>query len=266
MSYQSGYFSPDSVSWRIHSDPAGWIGGGRALLVQALHPVAMAVFTQNTRYQDDPWGRLWRTADYFVQTIFGDKDAADRAAAKVRAIHERAVAIDPKSGVLRRADESELLMWIHATAVDSFIAVHQQMVGDLTREDADDYVDEMAVMAQLLGLPPSMTPRTTADLALYLEQVQPDLEVTDEARDAARWMLFFPPIPVLLRPAWLPVTAALISSLPPYARQMYGLPWIRVADLPVKATVFTATRLMKRFMKPPPLVLKAQEQMDRKSA
>lgn len=260
------YFSPDSVSWRIHSDPAGWIGGGRALLIQALHPVAMAVFTQNTRYQDDPWGRLWRTADYFVKTIFGDRDSADRASAKVRAIHKKAVAVDPVTGVLRRADEPELLAWIHATAVDSFIAAHQQIVGGLTPQDADAYVSEMAVMAELLGLPSSMTPRTTAELARYMERIQPSLEVTEEASDAARWMLFFPPIPVLLRPAWLPVTATLISSLPPYAREMYGLPWIKAADMPVRKTVFVATRLMKRLMKPPPLVLRAQEQMTRRSA
>lgn len=266
VSDKPGYFSPNSVSWRIHSDPAGWIGGGRALLVQALHPAAMAVFTQNTRYQDDPWGRLWRTADFFVNTIFGDKASAERVAAKVRAIHQRAEAIDPKTGARRRADEPELLLWIHATAVDSFIAAHRQFVGGLTAEDADRYVDEMAVMAELLGLPPSMTPRTTREVDLYLEEAQPSLEITDEARDAARWMLFFPPIPKMFRPAWLPVTAALISSLPLFARQMYGLPWIGAADLPVKATVFTATRLMKRFMKPPPLVVTAQEQMKRKSA
>lgn len=263
---ETGYFSPSSVSWRIHSDPAGWFGGGRALLLQALHPVAMAVFTQNTRYEDDPWGRLFRTADFFVKTIFEDRATADRAAAKVRAIHKRAEAIDPQTGAHRRADEPDLLLWIHATAVDSFIAAHRQFGGGLSSEDADTYVGEMGIMAELLGLPPTMTPRTTRELDLYLEEVRPTLGMTDEARDAARWILFFPPVPKMIRPVWFPVTAALISSLPEYARQMYGLPWIGAADFPVRTTIFTATRLAKRFLKPPPSVIRAQEQMKKKSA
>src|SRR5256885_8630678 len=108
-----GLFGPDSVTWRVHAAPSMLIGGLRALLVQALHPLAMAGVHQHSDYRDNPWGRLRRTSEYVLITTYGDTETAARAGAVVRAVHRRISGVDPVTGRAYRADDPELLAWIH---------------------------------------------------------------------------------------------------------------------------------------------------------
>jgi uncharacterized protein (DUF2236 family) len=241
-----GYFGPSSVAWRVHGDFSGFLGGGRAMLIQALHPVTMAVFERNTSYEEDPWGRLRRTAGFFVAVIYGDRATADRASERLRAIHARMTAVDPDTGRLRRADDPDLLLWVHATAVDSFIESYRRFAGRLSDADADGYVAEMVTFAELVGLRRDEVPASRGELAEYLAGVR-GLRVTPGARAGMRMMLFFPPVPLVLRPAWSVVTAGLVSLLPRWARRMYGLPWLRAADPPVRATVFALSQVLNRM-------------------
>src|SRR5512139_2477278 len=89
-----GLFGPDSVTWRVHAEPILWIAGFRALLLQTLHPRALAGVLQNSRFREDPWGRLFRTAEFFGQTIFGTTETAEAAGLRVRRMHARMSATD----------------------------------------------------------------------------------------------------------------------------------------------------------------------------
>src|SRR5579864_5299630 len=128
MARDRGYFGPASVSWRIHRDASAILGAGRALLTQALDPHVMDVFLANSDYRDDPWGRLRRTGDYFRDVVYGDTAAAGRAGRRVRALHARLQGV-PDGGRVYRADDPDLLLWVHATAVDSFLAAFRRYGG-----------------------------------------------------------------------------------------------------------------------------------------
>jgi uncharacterized protein (DUF2236 family) len=236
-----GYFGPGSVTWRVLSDPSAWLGGGRAFLIQALHPGAMSVFAQHSGYRSDPWGRLRHTAAYVEATVFGTRAQADQAGARIRRYHAKLIAVDGM-GSSRKANDPDLLLWVHATTVHSFLVGYRRFAHALSKMDADEYVREMVRCAELVGLPATDVPATAGDLSDYLRSVT-GLLATPEAREAMRMILFFPPIPLALRPAWAVVSSALVSLLPRNARALYGLRWARVMDPPVKGTMFALSRL-----------------------
>src|SRR5450432_2306910 len=110
-----GFFGPDSVTWRISADLAGPIGGLRALLMQALHPLAMAGVDQHSDWRQDPVGRLAATSAYLATVTFGDRGSAERVAARVRRIHEYVRGVDTVTGRAYEAGDPALLLWVHAT-------------------------------------------------------------------------------------------------------------------------------------------------------
>jgi uncharacterized protein (DUF2236 family) len=218
MPPDTGYFGPESVTWRIHGEPLALVGGVRALLLQALHPEAMALLYAKSAFQDDPWARLQRTAGYVSTVTFAPTAVVDTAAAHVRAVHERLGITDPAQ-----------LAWVHACEVDSFLAAARAAGIRLGRADADRYVAEQVRAAALVGVPDELTPRTGAELAAYFTAMRPELSGTKEAREAARYVLA-PPMPVPGRyvlPArlgWTTIGSLALGLLPGWARRMYLLP------------------------------------------
>ena len=201
-----GLFGPDSVAWRLHADPAMLAGGLRALLVQALEPRAIAGVDQHSLYRSDPWGRLQRTTEFVLSTTYGDRVTAEAACAKVRKVHERIRGVDPTTGRWYTASDPDLLLWIHAVEVHSFVAAYRAYASRLDDDDADRYVAEMVRVAELVELPVGMAPRSMGELREYLRGV-PGLQMTPAAREGMR-MIFFPPMPLALRPLWaIPATA-----------------------------------------------------------
>lgn len=251
-----GLFGPDSVAWRLHADPALLAGGLRALLVQALEPRAMAGVEQHSGYRADPWGRLQRTTEFVYLTTYGDTATAERAAARVRHVHEHVHGFDPVSGRWYRADDPDLLLWIHAVEVHSFVVAYRAYAGRLSDEDADRYVGEMVRVAELVELPRGMAPTTMGELREYLDGVS-GLQVTPGAREGLR-TIFYPPMPLALRPLWVIPATATLAILPSFARRMYGLPWFPPATLPVRANVFALTRLMNVLLPAPPIIQRAR--------
>jgi len=217
-----GLFGPSSITWRMHADPACGIGGVRALLLQALHPRAMAGLAANSAYQAEAWGRLFRTAQYIAVITYGTTDEAERAAARVRGIHR-------KLGI----DQPDLLMWVHFGFVDSMLSTYQRTVG-LSQELSDQYVAEQREAARLIGLDPESVPSTVAELADYLDSVKPQLRATPEAREGARFILL-PPMRSDIKyltpavPAWAGLAATAFALQPRWARSMYGGSVIGVA-------------------------------------
>lgn len=229
--YDLGPFGPESVTWRLHSEPVLWLGGLRALYLQALHPEAMALLEEHSVFRDDPWGRLIRTAGYVGVTTYGTHEEAERAAARIRGVHRRLGLDDP-----------ELLRWVHCCEVDSFLSVARRAGARLTEAEADRYVAEQVRSARRVGVPEEGTPRDVAGLAAYFEALLPRLSGTPAARSAARYILY-PPMPrkaellTPARPAWTVVATVSFLLLPRWARRMYSMPTLPTTDLAMTATV-----------------------------
>jgi uncharacterized protein (DUF2236 family) len=250
-----GLFGPGSVTWRIHGDPASLIGGLRALLIQALNPRAMAAVDQHSDYKSDPWARLRRTSAYLTATTFGDTETATKAAQRVRDVHRSVRGTDPVTGRTYRADDPELLLWVHAVEVDSFLTAYRNYAGPVSDADADRYVAEMVRAAGLVGLHSEDVPATASELRSYLDGVT-GLALTPAAKDGARYVLA-PPMPLAARPLWAIPSAAAVAILPDEVRKLYGLRWWRPATPVVRAYVFATLRVLNVALPPPPPVRQA---------
>jgi uncharacterized protein (DUF2236 family) len=229
----SGYFGPDSVTWRLHSEPVAIVGGLRALLLQALHPGAMANLVRASDFRDDPWRRLERTVNYVAVLTFGTRDDADRAAAHVRGVHRRLGIDDP-----------EQLAWVHACLLDSFLATARAAGIRLHPNDADRYVAEQVRAGELAGVPDGLIVRDVTRLRAFIDELRPRLRSSRAARDAARFIVA-PPLPVPRRfalPArlgWTTVASLAVGLLPGWARRMYLLPPLPGASLATAAGLHT---------------------------
>ena len=132
-----GFFGPASVTWRVSTDLAAPVAGLRSLLVQALHPLAMAGVDQHSDWRTDPVGRLAATSAYEATVTFGDRAGATRAAQRVRAIHEHVRGVDTVTGRPYAAGDPALLVWVHNALVDSGLAASALFGTPLAAEDAD---------------------------------------------------------------------------------------------------------------------------------
>lgn len=213
---------------RIHSDASMFIGGMRALLLQSLHPLAMAGVAQHSDYRNDPWGRLQRTADFLAATTFAPADVAQQAVDRVRAVHTR-VTGTAGDGRAYSASDPHLLRWVHVAEVDSFIAAHRAYGSEqLTESDYDGYVADMAVVARKLGV--SAPPTSVRGLHDQLAMFRPELRATPESRDVTRYLLLQPPLPVPARVPYSMITAAAVASLPAWVHAELRLPWLPLTE------------------------------------
>jgi uncharacterized protein (DUF2236 family) len=259
MSGDAGLFGPDSVAWRIHADPVMLVGGLRALLVQALEPRAMAAVDQHSAFREDPWGRLERTTHFVVATTYGDTPAAAAAAARVRGVHSHIHGVDPVTGEAYAANDPDLLLWIHAVEVESFLLAYRTYAGRISPADGDRYVAEMVRVAEMVELPPGRAPRTEGELRDYLRSVR-GLRATPAAFEGLR-MVLFPPLDLRYRPLWAIPTTAAIAILPSYARRLYRIPWFPPAAVPVRTAVFALSRVLNLVTPTPPSLQAARERV-----
>jgi uncharacterized protein (DUF2236 family) len=235
-----GLFGPGSVSWRVMADPVFAIGGLRALFLQALYPRAMAGVAQNSDLSAPPWGRLLRTARYVHTVTFGTNEQAQRAAARVRAIHRALWASDPDSGQRFRLDDEQALVWVHVVEAESFLSTARRAGLPLSAADVDRYYREQVRAAQLVDIDPARVPSTAAQVADYYARMRPQLRLTDQAAHAARFLLW-PPMSAKAqlygaRAGWLAVTGTAFGLLPGWARRLYRLPGLPGGDVPPAVT------------------------------
>jgi uncharacterized protein (DUF2236 family) len=148
-----GLLGPDSVAWRVIGHPAALVGGLRALIVQSLHPLAMAGVAEHSDFRARPLARLRGTAYYVGATCFGDRATAEAAAATVRRIHRHVRGIDPVTGQPYSADDPETALWVHTVEWHSFLAAYRAYGGRLSAAEQDRYLAEGARIAALLGVP-----------------------------------------------------------------------------------------------------------------
>jgi uncharacterized protein (DUF2236 family) len=236
------WFERGSPVQRVHGDASMFVGGLRALLLQSLHPLAMAGVAAHSGYRGDPWGRLQRTSTFIAVTTFGTSDDAERAVAAVRAVHER-VRGRAADGRPYRASDPELLRWVHVAETQSFLVAHQSFGRDpLDAQGCDEYVAQAAVVGRALGVVDA--PLTRRELDAAVEEHRPVLSLTPPALDAARFLLIEPPLPWTVRPAYAGLALAARESLPPWARA--GMP--RVRGIPARwarPAGATVTRLIR---------------------
>jgi uncharacterized protein (DUF2236 family) len=218
-----GFFGPASVTWRVSSDLAVPVAGLRALLLQALHPLAMAGVDQHSGWREDPVGRLAATSAYVTTISFGGKAAAEQAAARVRRIHERVRGVDEVTGRSYAASDPALLLWVHVALVESALAARMLFGRPLPPGDGDRYVAEMVVAAELVGVPRAMVPGSAAALAGYISSVRPELRCTPAAAASMAYLLDPPDLDEDIAEIWQDVRYAAIAALPGWAREMYGL-------------------------------------------
>jgi len=252
----SGFFRPDSVTWRVHSDPSMVVGGIRALLEQALHPEAMSGVAAHSNFREDAWGRLQRTGDYVGTLTFGTQEEAEKLAARVRKVH-----------AMLKLDDQKLLLWVHMAMVDAFLDTAIRSGLQLSEAEQDRYIDEMITFALLVGIEESRVPRSRRELSEYFREISGELSASDDAKRAALFIAI-PPLPPLLRfgtpiaPLWGGIASLAAASLPRWARSLYGWPTLlghdSATDLALKSTR-SALKLLPQSFRESPQMKAARE-------
>lgn len=234
----------------VHGDASMFVGGIRALLLQSLHPLAMAAVDQHSDYRGDPWGRLQRTSTFLAETTFGTIEDADRAIAVVRAVHARISGTAP-DGTAYRADDPDLLRWVHLAEIDSFLRAHDRYGHRaLTDAERDRYVEQTSHVAEALGA--RRVPVDIAGLRAGLADFTPELHGTEAARRTARYLLLRPPVPLALRVPYGILASAAVDLLPGWARRELRLPpRVPIAEATVaRASATIATQAIRWSMRP----------------
>jgi uncharacterized protein (DUF2236 family) len=239
MASRDGYFAPESVIRRVGNSPlVPMFGGGSSVLLQVAHPLVAAGVVYHSDYHEDLWRRLLRTLQALYLIVYGSKEEAERAGEAVQAVHAhvrgttRAQLGPFPAGTRYDASDPELMLWVHATLVESSLAAYGRFVERLSPDEEEAYYREMALVAGVFGLSRDEIPPTLADFREYLRArlACPEICVTAPARDVAAVILEAPlPAPLrLLAPAHRLATAAL---LPSRIRKEYGLGWSRADAL-----------------------------------
>jgi uncharacterized protein (DUF2236 family) len=232
------WFEEGSPIQQVHADASMFVGGIRALLLQSLHPLAMAGVMDHSGFEGDPWGRLQRTSYFLAVTTFGTAQDAERMVAAIRSVHETVVGTAP-DGRPYAASDPHLLRWVHVAEIDSFLAAHQRFgKHPLDAAGRDTYVGQAARVAEALGVVDP--PRTEAELRDRLAAYRPELEGTPAARQTARFLLLNPPLPVLARAPYGGLAASAVSLMPLWARRQLRLPYLPVTERLLVRTTGTA--------------------------
>jgi uncharacterized protein (DUF2236 family) len=214
--------APNSVIWRVHGDVTSMmIGGVSALLLQMLHPAALAGVWDHSTFRDDMLGRLRRTARFIAVTTFGDRIAAEQAIARVRQVHAHVHGVLP-DGRDYSANDARLLAWVHVTEATSFLdAWIRYGEPAMSMADQDRYFAEFAAIAGALGADPVPTTRAAANA--IIASFRPELMADNRTRAVAGKVLHQPSPSPLLAPVQALVMRAAVDLLPGWARRMHGL-------------------------------------------
>ena len=242
-----------SVAWRVGSEGALLLGGGRALILQVAHPQVAAGVAQHSNYRQAPWRRLYRTIEVTSQIVFGDDRESAEAAAALRRRHQRVVGRDDR-GDHYRALDPQLLMWVHATLVDTSLLVYHRYVKPLREEEMALYYEQMKPVAEAYGIPGEQQPADWPAFRDYWDgMLLSGLRITETTRDVADSVLR-PELPLAARLPALPAVKAMnlltIGTLPGELRDELELSWGPLRERLLAASGLTIRRLLPLLPSP----------------
>jgi len=217
-----GLFGPHSISWRVHGDfPSMLVGGISALMLQLLHPLALAGVWDHSNFREDLLGRLRRTSQFISGTTFGSTRDAEWLIGKVRTIHVQVTGTAP-DGRPYAASDPDLLTWVHVAEVSSFLAAHLRYRDpQLSRADQDAYYAEIALIAERLGA--RGVPRSCQQIEDYLQQMRPQLQCSARSLEVVGILLEAPAPSRLAKPVGKLMLQAGVDLLPDWAQALLGL-------------------------------------------
>ena len=239
-----GLFGPDSISWQVHGDFSSMlIGGISALMLQALHPLALAGVWDHSNFREDMLGRLRRTGQFISGTTFGSTRDADWLIDKVRTIHLQ-VTGTAADGRPYAASDPQLLTWVHVAEVSNFLAAHLRYRNPgLSPADQDRYYEEIAVVAERLGA--RDVPRSRQAVADYLQAIRPQLQCDERSREVLRLLLAAPAPSRLAKPFGALMMQAGIDLLPDWASAQLGLSQSPLQRQMIRASVKRSAPLLR---------------------
>ncbi|HEX9824705.1 MAG TPA: oxygenase MpaB family protein [Actinomycetota bacterium] len=238
MKIDAGLFGPGSASWQVHGELTVLFGGARALLMQSAHPLVIAGARETGFYLRSPWKRLNRTLLLNYLITFGTIEEARAAAEHINVVHRRVHGVDPVTGQAYHGLDPDLLLWVHATLVESALLFEKLTVGKLDAAGRQRFHEEQMKVAELLELPREKIPPTVDELMTYMRDLEAGdtLVVTDAARTVAGLMRSAPP-----EAEWKPVVRLAswwaFASLPAKLREAYGVTWSRPKEAAVRASL-----------------------------
>lgn len=232
LSYTHINPGPGSIGWKVNRESAVLLGANRAVLMQLAHPLVAMGVSEHSDYMIDPFGRAKRTFVLGEILTFGSQEKARQAARTINRKHLRVHGELPmdvgvfSQGTRFDARDPELLLWVHATLIDTWLLCYKLFVGSLTQTEQETYYQESKGVAHLLGLLPDKMPNTIDDLRQYVDDmVHSDLLVATPQSQQLAHQLLFPPVPTIFKPLLhlnLEITSAL---LPQRIREIYGIEW-----------------------------------------
>lgn len=212
-----GWFTPDDAIWTVHGSVATFLGGIRSLLLQTLHPLALAGVDRHSSYREDPFGRLQRTGAFIAATTYGSVDLAEKTIAAITSLHST-VRGTVDDGRVYSAQDPRLLEWVHVGLVDSMLSAYLAFGHD-GAIDPDGYVADMAVVGRAMGV--VNPPRSQAHLSEVLAGFRPELTGGPDVDRTVEFILNAP-LPISLRPGYRILAGAALTTLPPWATQLLG--------------------------------------------
>lgn len=217
---RAGLFPDDSIIRRVNRENVLLLGGGRALLMQLAHPLVAAGVDEHSDFRVRPIRRLRRTVQMMMAIVFGDRETALAAARSVNRVHGHVV------GDGYRAMDPDLLLWVHATLVDSSLVTYETFVRRLSDEDREEFYQQSKVGGELLGIPRDFYPPAVGDFGAYLESMMAGgpVVVDSRAKDLARYVLR-PKLRLMPGRAMIPFEVVTAGLLPAALRSQYGLAW-----------------------------------------
>ncbi len=250
-SRDSGLFGPGSVTWRVNREGSLLIGGGAAAILQVAHPLVAAGVGEHSRYQTDPWGRLYRTLDITTRITFGSTEVANKAARAIQMAHKRVQGTTPwdagrfPAGTPYDANDPVLQLWVHATLVATSLSVYTRWIGPLTIGEQQRFYDEQKTMGEAFGVPRDMQPATLAGFWDYYEEMLESdaLAATPVMHEVAQSILR-PKLPLGGRPVSDAVALATAGLLTPRWRAELGLPWSANRERLLDASRFLLRRTL----------------------
>jgi uncharacterized protein (DUF2236 family) len=246
----AGLFGPQSVSWRVLREGSVVVGGLRALLMHAAHPLVVAGARQTGMYERDPWRRLERTLRQTFTMVFGTRAEAEQAARRIDDIHGVIKGVDEVTGLRYDARDPELLLWVHACLVSSFLEMERRTLGKLDRAARQRFHEEQMLTVEPLRLPREWIPPTVEALDAYVDRVVASgiLRRTDDAMAVAA-LVRDPPEGVPRRWLWKLISLISFHTLPPALRELYGVRHTLRHELALRAVCW-AMRHDRRLMPP----------------